>query len=367
MDGNYWNPIQKTCHDLQPAGNNRKSVPTEWFLKITANPPPFVKAKIRRILRMVHLICLDALSEGKNFRSDKVFARKTPILQIERNALETRRHWAPNTSHQSASRKRYHSESDSFDDSSSSDDEENDNCSTSTALVKPNISLTAAMVMVKPFLPKELATDEHFVSFAATQALYQGLDGRTFASFVLASHEERKRDLAREYKREREERERARDREELERERVRIREPDVRAEVEIVFDEAFDVPCGYSCGAQMSAVHYYVVREGDDLTLCRRHCFIEKGKQGFGKTKRIMKPSRAHCWINSNGRQVRGQCHHCGPSSRTTIHLLLDEWHAGHDEAKSKGGSLDASNLAPLHPRCNFDQGVSSFAEYRRK
>ena len=85
-------------------------------------------------------------------------------------------------------------------------------------------------------------------------------------------------------------------------------------------------------------VHYSVVREGDDFTLCCRSCCLAKGEEGCGTTKRIMKPSRARCWINRHGRNICGCCHHCGPASRTTMHVLLDGWHAGHDEAWSKGG-----------------------------
>ena len=43
----YWIPIQKACPDLQPVDNNRESVPTKWFMEVTANPPAFVKPKHR--------------------------------------------------------------------------------------------------------------------------------------------------------------------------------------------------------------------------------------------------------------------------------------------------------------------------------
>ena len=95
MNNKIWYNIEKTCPDLRPAGNNRESVPTNWLMAVTANPPAFVKPKHRRILRMVHQICIDALAEGANFRSDKVFARETPVLQVERNVLESRDHWGP--------------------------------------------------------------------------------------------------------------------------------------------------------------------------------------------------------------------------------------------------------------------------------
>ena len=203
--------------------------------------------------------------------------------------------------------------------------------------MKHNLSLAAAMTLVKPFLPPDLATSERFISFAATRAIHQGI----FIAEASADVE----------------------RERTKTERRHIREPDVRAKVEVVFDEAFDVPCGYACVAHRSAraVHYFVVREGDEFTLCCRSCCLAKRKEG------CMKSSLARCWINRHGRNIRGCCHHCGPASRTTMHVLLDGWHAGHDEARSKGGSTDEANLAPLHPRCNLDQGVETFEEYNRQ
>ena len=105
LDQKYWIPIQKTCPDLQPADNNRDSVPTKWLIEVTANPPTFVKPRHRLTLRMVHLICLDALAEGANFRSDKVFARETPVLQVERNVLESPEHWEPGVEVSTASAK----------------------------------------------------------------------------------------------------------------------------------------------------------------------------------------------------------------------------------------------------------------------
>jgi hypothetical protein len=367
MNNKIWGNIEKTCPDVQPADNNRESVPTDWFMATTANPPAETKPKYRRILRMVHQICLDALAEGANFRSDKVFARETPVLQVKRNILESRDHWDPALSCPRPSNRKRDRSSD--DDDSSSDDEDA-SATASTALVKPNLSLAAAMALVKPFLPPGLAANEQFISFAANQAIYQGMDGPAFARFVIVAREEAKTERE-EAKAEREEakadREEAKAEAKANAERRRIREPDVRAEVEVVFDEAFDVPCGYACGAQISAVHYFVVREGDEFTLCCRSCCLAKAKDGCGTTKRIMKPSRARCWINRHGRNIRGCCHHCGPASRTTMHMLLDGWHAGHDEAKSKGGSTAEGNLAPLHPRCNHDQGVETFEDYNRR
>ena len=95
MHSTAWEAIQKTCVNLQPASNQRSSVPTDWFMTTTANPPSFVLFKNRRILRLVHLICRDAKSMGANFKTDQVFSRTTPILQIELNLLESPTHWSP--------------------------------------------------------------------------------------------------------------------------------------------------------------------------------------------------------------------------------------------------------------------------------
>jgi hypothetical protein len=95
MHAEIWIPIQRQCTDLKSSSNNRESVPTAWFMNITANPPTFVKAKHRCILRMVHLICRDALARGVGFRSDEIFSRTSPVLQVELNALETQEYWEP--------------------------------------------------------------------------------------------------------------------------------------------------------------------------------------------------------------------------------------------------------------------------------
>ena len=44
---------------------------------------------------MAHQICHDDLTEGANFWSDKVFAPKTPVLQVERNVLNSPKYWKP--------------------------------------------------------------------------------------------------------------------------------------------------------------------------------------------------------------------------------------------------------------------------------
>ena len=90
-----WTTIQKTCADLQNAGNKAQSVPRRWIMKVTANPPLPTKPKHRRTLRIFHMILRDAWSEGINFNTDKVFKRFTPTLQFDRMLLESSTHWAP--------------------------------------------------------------------------------------------------------------------------------------------------------------------------------------------------------------------------------------------------------------------------------
>jgi hypothetical protein len=90
-----WAEIQATCNDQLPAGNKRMSIPTLWFMATTANPPLFVRPDYRMLLRIVHLVCLEARLKGAEFSSDQILSRITPSLQVERNVLESPDYWKP--------------------------------------------------------------------------------------------------------------------------------------------------------------------------------------------------------------------------------------------------------------------------------
>ena len=72
---------------------------------------------------MVHQICVDALAERANFRSDKVFARGTPVLQVERNILESPEHWVPELEVSTTSPKGQNKRRREKDDDDDGDDE----------------------------------------------------------------------------------------------------------------------------------------------------------------------------------------------------------------------------------------------------
>ena len=345
----YWGPIQKTCPDLKPVDHKRESVPTSWGLSVTANPPASTNPKHRLLLRMVHAILLRALNEGTNFCSDKIIYQHTPELQIERNVLESPKYWelTPEISTPAASifdrerkgEKRRH-------------EEPCDEGEQSRAIVPFNLDMSSALDVVTPFLPPDLACDKQFVSYATFYTKVCRLNAENFVRFI---EKERERRTVEERRTAEERRVSIR----------RIRERDVRREVEVVFDNDFDAPCGFDCGQQISADRFFVVRDADDFTLCCRKCCTSKGAQGLGTLKRIMSRLRFRAWTKCHGRNIRGHCMHCGPDS-TKMHFLLTAWHAGHDIARSHGGSSDEGNLSPLHSRCNIDQGTETFDEYNR-
>lgn len=142
-----------------------------------------------------------------------------------------------------------------------------------------------------------------------------------------------------------------------------IHEQDVSTVVDEVFGDTFASLCGQDCGAEITVDRFYVLRDGDLFTACCSKCFRAGVKSGLAGKKRIAEKMRRLVWNKYNGKRVEGQCFHCGEGGRK-IHFYLDSWHLGHDLADSNGGDRVEDNLAPLHPRCNWDQGTRSFEEY---
>ena len=226
----------------------------------------------------------------------------------------------------------------------------------STALVPFGTGNTNnAMLYIIPFLPCSMASNPKAVSYMAAQAMYRQMDASTFLTFVC---EERKTAL--------EERKITLKEARLEkaaRGRRRIREPELRTEMETVFGENFQALCDFDCGSVVNATLFHVARVDDELHICCRECYQVKRREGAGTRKMRMTPARVRCWMGRHGSKVLGNCFLCGPTSRK-MHVLLDPWHASHDIARSKGGSAEATNLAPLHAQCNRNQGVQSFDDY---
>ena len=213
----------------------------------------------------------------------------------------------------------------------------------SHSLVPSWMSLEKALVHVRMSLPPALQDDDRFVGYAARRAVGMQQTAKQFFAWVDREEERR-----------------------AEEKRIkgrRIRERDVRNCVDENFSENFDTPCSYNCGTTISVDRFYVVRDGDMLNTSCSKCYRKELKMGKPGKVRVADRARIKTWLRHNGRHVEGNCFHCGEDGRP-IHFYLDSWHAGHDVAASNGGGRDEKNMAPMHPTCNWDQGIRTFADY---
>jgi hypothetical protein len=64
----------------------------------------------------------------------------------------------------------------------------------------------------------------------------------------------------------------------------------------------------------------------------------------------IPKAIREQCWIQSFGKCYEHTCYI--PWCRNKVNVF--DFHVGHDEPESKGGTLDLNNLKPICARCNL-------------
>ena len=146
-------------------------------------------------------------------------------------------------------------------------------------------------------------------------------------------------------------------------ERHTIIETDIRCEVQVVFWDTFDSPCGFRCGANIGVDNFYVLRHGDEFTLCCETCHDQRFDTADAKAKRIRTQPSLDAWLHNHGRSVRAPCRICS-DRQPKMHFYLDAWEGGHDVARSNRGDDDPSNMAPIHPRCNKDQKKKTFSEY---
>lgn len=63
----------------------------------------------------------------------------------------------------------------------------------------------------------------------------------------------------------------------------------------------------------------------------------------------IPKAVREQCWVAVFGRKFEHSCYIPWCTNRITVF----DFHVGHDQPESKGGSLDIHNLKPICARCN--------------
>ena len=68
------------------------------------------------------------------------------------------------------------------------------------------------------------------------------------------------------------------------------------------------------------------------------------------KKKTIPKGVREQCWLTVFGKSFEHMCFI--PWCQNMINVW--DFHVGHDEPESKGGTLDINNLKPLCARCNL-------------
>ena len=227
-------------------------------------------------------------------------------------------------------------------------------------IIPAQSSFSDACNLIVPFLPPNLARDPQFICYAAGRALRGGMSADEFDEWA----EKKSNEMREDKKVELEDK-----KVELEMrtiERTTIIETDVRCEVSCVFSDTFDAPCGFKCGSNISVDCFYMLRRGDEFTLCCANCSEKKGDHADGRAKRVKDENKSLAWQRYHGKAVRAPCFICG-GRQPSMHFYLDEWHAGHDVPRKKRGSNKPENLAPIHPGCNRRQGQMTFNEYMGK
>jgi hypothetical protein len=157
-------------------------------------------------------------------------------------------------------------------------------------------------------------------------------------------------------------------RKELERKKAlkakRIRERDIRDAVCAVFDEEFEQPCELGCGKNITVDSFYVAKICDALCLCCRACSQCHARKGLPISMCVATSRRRRAWKQVAANSVRAHCFVCGPNGGS-MHFYLDSWHTGQNRAKGHGRKLHEDNARPLHPQCNYDQGIETFDEHK--
>jgi 5-methylcytosine-specific restriction endonuclease McrA len=71
------------------------------------------------------------------------------------------------------------------------------------------------------------------------------------------------------------------------------------------------------------------------------------------KKQTIPKALREQLWIKNCGKEFEHKCYVSWCQNTITVY----DFHVGHDQPESKGGSLHLDNLKPLCARCNLSMG----------
>ena len=71
------------------------------------------------------------------------------------------------------------------------------------------------------------------------------------------------------------------------------------------------------------------------------------------KRNKIQKWLRVQVWECYEGKNYRGTCFSCGDKLKSTW------FECGHVISEANGGTIDISNLRPVHPECNKGMGAT--------
>ena len=66
--------------------------------------------------------------------------------------------------------------------------------------------------------------------------------------------------------------------------------------------------------------------------------------------KNIPKAIREQCWLQTMGKKYESSCYINWCQNNITVF----DFHVGHDQPESKGGTLNLNNLKPICSRCNL-------------
>lgn len=67
----------------------------------------------------------------------------------------------------------------------------------------------------------------------------------------------------------------------------------------------------------------------------------------------IPKAIREQCWLQNFGKVYEHRCYVRWCHNQINVF----DFHVGHDQPESKGGTLDVDNLKPICARCNLSMG----------
>jgi hypothetical protein len=137
--------------------------------------------------------------------------------------------------------------------------------------------------------------------------------------------------------------------------------PDVLSRArKMFFDGCLDGWC--ACGKSVTVASYFVFPSSPDWKSHSVGCSV-CAEESVVCAKFDFDHKRLQTWVFWCGGENSCICHAC--QDEAVPISLFDDWHQGHDEAKSVGGDDSALNVRPIHKRCNLQMATSSFEEFQ--